>query len=280
MRCVLVLLVVAACEKSGPVEATAGGSSSAVVAPVIERGAATAGATIGTDAGVAKVAADAAVVAVTPDAAVRRPSRDMVAMTDESASDLADKLMALDSTMTRNLGDLSRRRPGADLGPMIDDVRTAGRSVAVGGGAGRSIRTGTGDAGAISSGPKGVDSSGSGSGATPTGRLAVSSNRSFDESSLTPEMVMAKVQSAYLAGVKRCYKALLRQDATASGTLKLTFTVNESGRVVSPKARGFVAMVDDCVTGIMSSWVFPTPKDKDGEATEANFEIVLRLIPD
>jgi hypothetical protein len=27
-------------------------------------------------------------------------------------------------------------------------------------------------------------------------------------------------------------------------------------------------------------WRFPIPKDKDGEATDANFEIALQLVPD
>jgi hypothetical protein len=30
----------------------------------------------------------------------------------------------------------------------------------------------------------------------------------------------------------------------------------------------------------MSSWRFPIPKDKDGEATEASFRIALQLVPD
>jgi hypothetical protein len=30
----------------------------------------------------------------------------------------------------------------------------------------------------------------------------------------------------------------------------------------------------------MAGWRFPVPKDKDGEATDASFEIALQLVPD
>ena len=44
------------------------------------------------------------------------------------------------------------------------------------------------------------------------------------------------------------------------------------------KASGFPAdEVNACITGLMGSWRFPAPKDKDGEATSASFRIQLQL---
>ena len=57
-------------------------------------------------------------------------------------------------------------------------------------------------------------------------------------------------------------------------------TVNETGRTVKGSAKGFADEVDQCIGGQMSSWRFPVPKDKDGEATEASFAITLQLVPD
>ena len=85
---------------------------------------------------------------------------------------------------------------------------------------------------------------------------------------------------AYMAGLKRCYKNYLKKDPTARGKLELALTVNETGRTINGKAKGLVPEVDDCVNGLMGSWRFPIPKDKDGEATEASFSITLQLVPD
>jgi hypothetical protein len=94
------------------------------------------------------------------------------------------------------------------------------------------------------------------------------------------DIVLSKIQSAYMAGLKRCYKEYLKKDATARGKVTLSLTINETGRTTSGKAKGFAGEVDDCISGLMGSWRFPIPKDKDGEATEASFAITLQLVPD
>ena len=114
----------------------------------------------------------------------------------------------------------------------------------------------------------------------PTGRIQVSDKQTFDESSLTPDIVLSKIQSAYMAGLKRCYKEYLKKDASARGKVTLSLTVNETGRTVQGKAKGFAGEVDACITSQMSSWRFPVPKDSDGDATEASFAITLQLVPD
>jgi hypothetical protein len=83
-----------------------------------------------------------------------------------------------------------------------------------------------------------------------------------------------------MAGLKRCYKQYLNKDRTARGAVVLSFTVNETGRLVSGAAKGFAAEVDACMQGQMATWRFPVPKDKDNEATDASFQITLRLVPD
>jgi hypothetical protein len=114
----------------------------------------------------------------------------------------------------------------------------------------------------------------------PTGRISVSDKKTFDESSLTPDAVLRKILGAYMSGLKRCHKDLLKKDPTARGKVKLAFTVNESGRTVSPKASGFNGELDQCIEGLMANWRFDVPKDADGEATEASFEIALQLVPE
>ena len=79
---------------------------------------------------------------------------------------------------------------------------------------------------------------------------------------------------------KRCYKQYLNKEATARGAVSLSFTVNETGRLVNGAAKGFAGDVDSCIQSQMSTWRFAVPKDKDNEPTDANFAITLQLVPD
>jgi hypothetical protein len=208
-----------------------------------------------------------------------------IARQEENARAMADLLTGEGADGTSE-GDMSKRRPGADLGTQIADVREGGKQVAVGGGSGRGARgegdprVGTGKGPGIS-GPGGTETAGGPKEEkAPTGRINVSDKQTFDDSSLTPDIVLSKIQSAYMAGLKRCYKEHLKKDASARGKVTLSLTVNETGRTTSGKANGFASEVDECITNQMGSWRFPIPKDKDGEATEASFAITLQLVPD
>ena len=208
-----------------------------------------------------------------------------IARQEENARAMADLLTGEGKDGTSE-GDMSKRRPGADLGTQIADVREGGKQVAVGGGSGRGSRgegdprVGTGKGPGIS-GPGGTETAGGPKEEkAPTGRINVSDKQTFDDSSLTPDIVLSKIQSAYMAGLKRCYKEHLKKDASARGKVTLSLTVNETGRTTSGKANGFASEVDDCISNQMGSWRFPIPKDKDGEATEASFAITLQLVPD
>ena len=208
-----------------------------------------------------------------------------VALQEETAKAMAD-LLTGEGPNGNSEGDMSKRRPGADLGQQIADVREGGKTVAVGGGAGRGSRgdgdprVGTGKGPNIN-GPGGTETAGGPKTEhAPSGRISVADKQTFDESTLTADVILSKIQSAYMAGLKRCYKEYLKKDASARGKVTLSLTVNQTGRTVKGAAHGFASEVDECIGGQMSSWRFPIPKDKDGEATEASFGITLQLVPD
>jgi hypothetical protein len=116
-------------------------------------------------------------------------------------------------------------------------------------------------------------------GPPPSGRIGVGDKHAFDESTLTPDLVMAKIQAAYFAGLKRCYKDVLKSDPSLRGKVTIAFTVNTTGRAIDGRVTGVSDEVDRCIEGQVSMWRFPIPKDKDGEPTEASFSIALTLEP-
>ncbi len=215
-----------------------------------------------------------------------RSKGDQVALQEQEAAKFADLLTGEGANGTSE-GDMSKRRPGAELGAQINEVREGGGKVAVGGGSGRGSR-GDGDArvgtghGPNINGPGGTESAGGGKGEerAPSGRISVADKQTFDESTLTPDVVLAKIQSAYMAGLKRCYKEYLKKDASARGKVTLQLTINETGRTTKSAAHGFASEVDSCIGNLMPGWRFPIPKDKDGDPTEASFAITLQLVPD
>lgn len=96
---------------------------------------------------------------------------------------------------------------------------------------------------------------------------------------LTAAAVLDRIQSTYLAGLQRCYRLGLAQDATLSGRVSISFTVDERGRVTDPDADGLSSQVDTCISEQMTRWRFPVPKDKAGTATDAGFSVSLALQP-
>lgn len=214
-----------------------------------------------------------------------RNAKSDVALQEQQAAAMA-ALLTGEGPNGSSEGDMSKRRPGADLGQQISDVREGGKAIAVGGGSGRGSR-GDGDArvgtgkGPNINGPGGTETAGGPKTERgPSGRIQVSDKQSFDESSLTPDIVLSKIQSVYMAQIKRCYTNYLKKDASARGKIQLKLTVNETGRAVKTSASGLASEVDDCIANLMVSWRFPVPKDKDNEPTEASFSIALQLIPE
>jgi hypothetical protein len=212
-----------------------------------------------------------------------RKGDDAVALQEEAVA-RALALVGEDEDPLGIAGGDRGRSPGQDLNKQLDAAKEAGKSVALGGGSGRGTRgdgdprVGTGKGPGVGTG--GVDSAGTGKVEnSPSGRISVADKQSFDESSLTPDAVLAKIMSAYMAGLKRCYKDHLKTDPSARGKVQLSFTVNETGRSVSNKAKGFASAVDACIQSRMDGWRFPIPKDDDGP-TDASFSIALQLVPD
>lgn len=215
-----------------------------------------------------------------PSASAARRSGVDVVLLEEEAARYADLLTA--DSDDDSSGDMSRRRPGADLGADLNVLRDEPGSVAIGGTGGRGTRGTVGTAvggGAIA----GVDVRGPGDidrPAGPVARISVRSKKVEGDSSLTADMVVRKVLSAYMGGLKRCYKRELTTNPTIRGNLTLRFTVNESGRTVAPRVDGPDDALDECVSGLMASWRFPIPKDVDDEPTEERVELVLALVPE
>ena len=117
-------------------------------------------------------------------------------------------------------------------------------------------------------------------GASPSGRITLPDTQGADESSLTPDLVLAKIQSAYFGGIKACYTAYLAKDPVARGKVTLRFTVDRRGRTVGGAADGFAAEIDACIEQALGSWVFPIPRNKGGSSADASFSIALQLTPD
>ena len=216
-----------------------------------------------------------------------RNENDAVALQEESAR-MADALFSEDEAGGGLAGAMENKKPGSDLGNQLSEVAKSGAQTAIGNTAGRGTRgngdprvgTGTGPGVTGPGGPvsaTGPDGKGE---KVPTGRISVSDKKTFDDSTLTPDAVLRKITSAYMSGLKRCHKELLKTDPTARGKVKLAFTVNESGRTVSPRVSGFADSLDSCIEGQMGNWRFDIPKDGDGEPTDASFEIALQLVPE
>lgn len=221
-----------------------------------------------------------------PGAGGGRSAGEHVATSTGDAHKYAD-LLAGEGAEGTATGDMSTRRPGADLAAQIDDVREGNKTIAEGFGGGRTSRgdgdprTGTGRGPGIE-GPGQVAQTDGGKTTerVPSGRIKVSSKSTDDDSDLTPDAVLRRINQAYMAGIKRCYTNFLKKEASARGAVKLSFEVNPTGRALNGRAVGFADEVDACITSLMASWRFPIPKDKDGDPTSAGFGITLQLLPE
>jgi TonB family protein len=91
---------------------------------------------------------------------------------------------------------------------------------------------------------------------------------------LTPHAALAKIETSYLGGLRRCYRARLKRDASTGGRVVVTFTVDEAGRLSSRRARGpgrGWREIEACVERAMSRWSFAPP------AEETTFRLAFQL---
>ena len=101
---------------------------------------------------------------------------------------------------------------------------------------------------------------------------------SKDETSLTTKQVSAKIASAYLAGVRRCYEALLATTPEAAGAATMQITVGPVGKLAKHAASSFDVTLTRCLRARVKSWRFPIPL-KYAEPTSARFTVVLEMKP-
>jgi hypothetical protein len=113
----------------------------------------------------------------------------------------------------------------------------------------------------------------------PPGRVIPGTVKPEQSTTLTAAAVLDRIQSTYLAGLQRCYRLGLAQDATLSGRVSISFTVDERGQVTDPDADGLSSQVESCISEQMTRWRFPAPRDKAGATTDAAFSVSLALQP-
>ena len=140
---------------------------------------------------------------------------------------------------------MSKRRPGADLGTQIADVREGGKQVGVGGGAGRGPRgdgdprVGTGKGPGIN-GPGGTETAGG-----PQGREGADRShhgrRQADVRRLEPDArrrARRRSRARTWPASSAATRSYLKKDASARGKVTLSLTVNETGRTVAGQREG------------------------------------------
>jgi hypothetical protein len=200
-------------------------------------------------------------------------------LTDDDSQRLASILTGADET-PRGPGSMHARQPGADLDKQLEEA--SHHPVAIGNND-HTARTGRQDIGVTPEHPPIDDPSFTRSDPTHSLERPVRINLSRVETdyatTLTPEAVIDKIKAAYMTGLERCYKKGLANDATLTGRVAISFTVDAHGAVSDPDASGVTPQVDACIAGQMSSWRFLTPKDKDGAPTEVTFHVSLALQP-
>ncbi|MBL9014865.1 MAG: AgmX/PglI C-terminal domain-containing protein [Myxococcales bacterium] len=98
-------------------------------------------------------------------------------------------------------------------------------------------------------------------------------------SPLTRELVLARIETAYLASIRLCYKDYLRRNPNARGKVTLSLTVDGTGRTIQGDAQGFSRDVDICINKLMPSWKFQIPRDGEGKPTTSSFAVPLLLQP-
>lgn len=113
----------------------------------------------------------------------------------------------------------------------------------------------------------------------PGGRIISGQIRPDRTTSLTPASVLDRINTVYMAGLQRCYRLGLADEATLAGRVAISFTVDERGKVTDADASGVSPLVDGCISKQMTGWRFAIPKHADGTTTDASFAVSLALQP-
>jgi hypothetical protein len=176
---------------------------------------------------------------------------------------------------------MNPRQPGADLDKQIDDARDAHATI----GDGTHTSRANDDASVITrDGPiTHVDPTLTHVPDTHRDDLYIRINpgdvKPETSTTLTAATVLDRITTVYMAGLQRCYRLGLATDSKLAGRVRVSFTVDERGKVIDPDATGLSSEVDGCISRQMQNWRFPIPKDGDGDATDASFTVSLALQP-
>ncbi len=185
----------------------------------------------------------------------------------------------------RGPGEMTGRLPGSDLDQQLADIRDNNRHITVGNkdnGFRTREREGIGDGREhiVDNSPTNLDQQERREEHVPNGRIDLRPKKTPPTgNTLTPEMIVAKIQTDYMPGLMRCYKKGLLGDSQLGGKVAVTFTVAETGKLADPTAHGVASDVDSCIASQMATWRFPQPKDKDGDPTDLDFAMTLALVP-
>ena len=215
-----------------------------------------------------------------------RPSRIATPQTHEPSMTNSDaerfaQMLTSDTEGPGGRNEIGKRLPGAELGTQIADIRDNGRTIGNDDGGFRNRpREGIGDGPNLTTNVPGhLEQQRPREEAIPGGRIDLRPIPKKPGDGPGPDAIIAKIQSAYMPGLMRCYQQGLRGDSTLRGKVAVTFTVLESGKIGDPTAKGVASDVDACIGTQMASWRFPIQKDNDGDPTELDIALSLALVP-
>lgn len=114
----------------------------------------------------------------------------------------------------------------------------------------------------------------------PSGKITIASKTSFDKTNLSADVVAEKIEKEHLAALGNCYRATLARAPKIEGQATLALTVKPDGKLASAKATAPDPALQNCFSQAMQTWTFPVPKNADGEATDAGFQVALKLAPE
>ena len=109
--------------------------------------------------------------------------------------------------------------------------------------------------------------------AKPRPRVAFVFTKALAETSISDEMLLARVQAQYTPGLRRCYGEELARQPDAAGKVVLKFSVAPAGATTKVDVSGPAAA---CIQHEVEGWTFQPPM-KDGAAVEAPFMLKLAL---
>ncbi len=182
-------------------------------------------------------------------------------------------LMTGEDSAANGAGEMRRRRPGGDLDKQIAELGT--HPVTVGHPGIERPRIGTDqgplvDVPTLEQAPPKVD--------RDPGRITVIPTKQPLTTTLTPELVIAKIQNLYIRGLQRCYQRGLVGDAMLAGRVSLAFTIDTAGHTSDTEASGLTDPIDSCIQNQVASWRFPVPRNaKTSQPIEMPFALVLAL---